>query len=117
MKFLADENLPASSVKILRQAGLDIASIGEDNPSVKDEEVIDISNKENRIIITFDSDYGELVFHQGHKITAGVIFLRLGDFLPEEPAKLLLDMLKENEIEFEGLFTVIERDNIRQKLI
>jgi predicted nuclease of predicted toxin-antitoxin system len=54
MKFLADENFPAASVKVLRLAGLDIVLIGEDNPSVTDKEIIGIANKENRIIITFD---------------------------------------------------------------
>jgi predicted nuclease of predicted toxin-antitoxin system len=117
MKFLADENVPALSVKVLRLAGLDIVSIGEDNPSVTDEEAIGIANEENRIISTFDSDYGELVFHQVRKITAGVIYLRLGVFQPEEPAVILLYLLKETEIAFERLFTVIERDNIRQKAI
>jgi hypothetical protein len=51
------------------------------------------------------------------KVITGIIYLRLGDFIPKEPAKLLMELLKEKEIAFEGLFTVIERDNIRQKII
>jgi predicted nuclease of predicted toxin-antitoxin system len=34
---------------------------------ISDEEVIELSIRQNRIIITFDSDYGELVFKHGYK--------------------------------------------------
>jgi hypothetical protein len=43
LKFLANENVPISSVKALRIGGFDIKSIGMDNPSISDEEVMNIA--------------------------------------------------------------------------
>lgn len=57
MKFLANENFPRASFRILRAEGLDIEHIGETNPSVSDEEVMKMALQEERIIITFDNDY------------------------------------------------------------
>jgi len=40
MLFLANENFPLLSVRILRDIGLNIASIMEDSPRIKDPEVL-----------------------------------------------------------------------------
>jgi predicted nuclease of predicted toxin-antitoxin system len=46
----------------LEKAGYDIIYVGLDFTGIHDNEVIDISIKEERTIITFDRDYGELIF-------------------------------------------------------
>jgi len=84
MKLLADENFPFSSFKFLENLEYDIIHIGKDFPSITDREVMEFSMNENRIIITFDSDYGELVFKYGYQ-SIGVIYLRLKDFKPQYP--------------------------------
>ncbi len=61
MKLLANENFPKASVLLLRSLGYDITSIGEDNPSISDQSVMEIATAEERIILTFDRDYGELI--------------------------------------------------------
>ena len=50
MHFLANENFPFFSVKILRDSGLDIASITEDSLGIKDTEVLAKAVQEDRII-------------------------------------------------------------------
>jgi predicted nuclease of predicted toxin-antitoxin system len=47
MKFLADENLPLSTVKSLKDRGTDIISIRNYGSGLKDEEAIRIAAKEN----------------------------------------------------------------------
>ncbi|WP_230981277.1 DUF5615 family PIN-like protein [Echinicola salinicaeni] len=71
MKFLANENVPFSIITYLKSAGFDIKAIGIDDPSITDKQVIDIAIDENRTIITYDSDYGELIFKHGYKPEAG----------------------------------------------
>ena len=56
MKFLANENIPISSVTYLKSHGFNITAIGLDNPSISDEQVMKIAIDEERIIITYDSD-------------------------------------------------------------
>ena len=50
--FLANENIPLKSIKILRKNGYDVKAIIEEFPGVSDEEVLRIAKKENRIILT-----------------------------------------------------------------
>jgi Domain of unknown function (DUF5615) len=40
MRFLANENFPLQSVRLLRQADLEVASITEDSPGIEDAEVL-----------------------------------------------------------------------------
>jgi predicted nuclease of predicted toxin-antitoxin system len=60
MWFLANENFPLPSVRLLRQAGYDVASITEDSPGIEDSEVLTRAANEQQVVITFDRDYGEL---------------------------------------------------------
>ncbi len=56
MRFLANENIPNASYKYLKNKGWDIEHIGETNMGITDEEVMEFAIREDRIIITFDSD-------------------------------------------------------------
>ena len=62
MKFLANENFPFPSIKFLREKGFEVISISEELSGVSDEEVLQKASLENLIILTFDRDYGELIF-------------------------------------------------------
>lgn len=114
MKFLANENIPSASIRQLRDEGFDVVSIGENFPTIKDEAVILFASMENRIIITFDRDYGELIFKHKLSNSAGVIYLRLQNFQPDEPARILVNLFK-SEMTFEGFFTVVSETDIRQR--
>lgn len=58
--FLANENFPGPSIKLPRENGLKVKSIQEEFPEISDESVMNIATEMNLIILTFDSDYGEL---------------------------------------------------------
>lgn len=115
MLFLANENFPLPSVRLLREGGYDVASITEDSPGIKDTEVLARAVDEQRIILTFDSDYGELIYRFRLPSPTGVIYLRFRPHTPQEPATLLLNLLQIEELQFEERFTVMERDRIRQR--
>lgn len=115
-RFLANESIPLATVFRLRKEGFDIASVGLDAPSITDGEVIQIAINENRTIITFDRDYGELIYKYGFRPPAGVIYLRMQSYQPEEPAELLLKLLNNPNLEFNGFFTVAdERSSDNEK--
>lgn len=123
MKFLADENFPRTSYLRIKQAGFDILSVGKDYAGITDESVMRIAIEEGRVILTFDSDFGRLIFEYNHKPESGVVYFRLVDFSLEEPADLLLQLAEEANVLFEGYLTVIDRDaetgqyKIRQRRI
>lgn len=73
--ILADENIDTHFVSILRLNNIEVSHIKEDNVGVSDEEVIQLSKKPARIILTEDKDFGEWVYaHNEQDIS--VILLR-----------------------------------------
>lgn len=115
MKLLANENFLAKSILYLRSKGFDISSIGMDWPCSKDEEVMHIAMEENRTILTFDRDYGELIFKLNYKPRCGVIYLRLNEYKAEEPARLIELLINTGEYDFHNALTVVDKNAIRQR--
>ncbi len=115
MKLLANENFPLLSVNVLRELGYDIKAIGEDDQSILDKQVLEIAVKEKRLILTFDKDYGELIFRYGLKPPAGVIFLRLDKYTPEKPGKIIHKLLSDKTLKTEKKLTVYDGKTIRQR--
>ena len=116
MKFLANENIPLTSVYYLKSLNYDIKAIGLDQAGITDQEVMKIAIEEVRTIITYDSDYGELIFKFGYRPEAGVIFIR---FQPEQPldtGKLVEKLVGESRIQFNRALTVVDSNSIRQKI-
>ena len=116
MLLLADENFPYSSFNYLKEQGYDIKHIGELDMGINDEEVIQLSIDEGRVITTFDSDFGELIFKHSLK-AIGVIYFRWKEFKPREPCEYLHELLQEGALKFEGYLTVIDHRQIRQRKI
>ncbi|MBP0003747.1 MAG: DUF5615 family PIN-like protein [Cyanobacteria bacterium SBC] len=73
MQFLANENCPLPSVRTIRRAGYNIASVTEDSPGIDDRAVLTRAANEKRIILTFDRDYGELIYRLRLPSPKGVI--------------------------------------------
>ena len=73
--IIADENLDARIIKILRDHDYLIFSISEELHGISDFEIIDLAKKIDSIILTEDKDFGECVFSHKEK-NISVIFLR-----------------------------------------
>jgi predicted nuclease of predicted toxin-antitoxin system len=71
MRVLADENFPPPAVAALRKAGWDVFSILEECPGVSDDDVATLCEEQWRILLTFDKDFGELIFPAGCPPEAG----------------------------------------------
>jgi predicted nuclease of predicted toxin-antitoxin system len=115
MKLLANENFPLTSILYLRSKGFDINSIGIDNPSIRDKQVMSIATKEERIILTFDRDYGELIFKYNYKPKKGVIYLRLDKYRADEPGKKIEELITKKEFQFDNALTVLDNKGVRQR--
>jgi predicted nuclease of predicted toxin-antitoxin system len=115
VKLLANENFPLLSVLFLRGLGYDIISIGEEYPGISDEYVMDLAATEQRVILTFDKDYGELIYKYNYKPEKGVIYLRLEKYEPDEPGAIVHRLFHEYKIETERTLTVFDGLMIRQR--
>ena len=109
MRFLVDECTGKRLAKLLEKESHDVLFVGDVMPSASDDEVIRRAEKENRILITDDRDFGELVFRLG-KPTKGVILLRTG-VNPEKRLKALVKLLRNYEIA--ERFVVLKEDSVR----
>ncbi len=115
MKFLANENFPADSTLYLRSKGFDIKAVGSDFSGISDSEVVELAEKEQRIILTFDRDYGELIFKFGNKPNRGVIYLRLTNYESDEPGKIIEKIISIEGFDPVRKLTVFNGETLRQK--
>ncbi len=113
MKFLLDQDVYAVTARFLSHAGYDIilaAEIGLSRAS--DEEILKISQEQNRILITRDRDYGNLVFVK--LLGSGVIYLRiLVNNVNAVHQELLKVLQSYSEEELSKAFVVIESNGHR----
>jgi predicted nuclease of predicted toxin-antitoxin system len=112
MRVLADENFPRPALVLLRRAGWDVFSIAEKCPGVTDEEVAHLCAGEERILLTFDKDFGELIFRRGMPAGSGVVLFRMTPESPEEAAEVLMAAVATHP-DLCGSFCVVTRDRIR----
>ena len=74
--FLANENFPKPSIALLRDNGIEVKSIQEEFQGISDDIVISVAIELNLIILTFDSDYGELIFKHSRDNPPAVVYFR-----------------------------------------
>jgi predicted nuclease of predicted toxin-antitoxin system len=114
MRLLANENFPRASVQFLIDEGHDVEAIGISFFGISDEEVILHANQTRRLIITFDKDYGELIFNKGLIPEDGVLLCRMKAYEPSEPGRLINELLKK-DIELKRCLTIFHGQMLRQK--
>lgn len=115
MKYLANENFPLASVRLLRNAGYDVIAVAEEMAGEKDSVVLSRAAKEKLIILTFDRDYGDLIYKSRMPVPLGVVYFRFDPATPSEPYEHMLTLLKIEGLVLEGKFTVTNRQQTRQR--
>ena len=108
MKFLIDQDVYTLTIRFLKNAGYDIVLVAERGlTQAADEEILATAQRENRILIARDSDYGNLVFVK--HLEKGVIYLRIPPAKIEHVHEELLFVLQTYPTEeLEHAFIVVE---------
>ena len=76
-RFLLDENAESRIGRALQALGHDVKTIARDYPaSLPDRQILALAVAEDRILVTNDRDFGDLIFRQGQS-HRGVIYVRL----------------------------------------
>jgi len=112
MNLVADEGVDAPIVRLLRENGIAVYYIAEENPSIKDSQVIQIAVDQHAVLITQDKDFGELVYRlkQTHK---GVILLRLTGLTPTQKADTTLSIIFRFGDELIDAFAVVTEQAVK----
>lgn len=111
-KFLVDECLGVILARWLKKKGYDIIAVVEAMPGADDHEVLSKSLVEQRILVTLDSDFGEIIFKK-NVLHAGIIFLRLEDEQPSNQINVMEKVLKNYLDDLVENFTVATEETIR----
>jgi predicted nuclease of predicted toxin-antitoxin system len=112
VRFVADESCDFTVVRALRAAGHDVAAVAEISPRADDEQVLALAWTEQRILLTEDKDFGQLV-HAGQPATAGVLLLR---FRPRQRSGLVravMDLVERRGTDLAGRFVVVRPGRVR----
>ena len=112
MRLLANENFPGEAVEALRSRGHDVAWVRTDSPGSPDLDVLGRAIDENRLLITFDKDFGELAFRARPSVAAGIVLFRLSPQSPSYVARLAVRVL-EGRSDWAGHFSVVEEARVR----
>lgn len=115
MKLLANENIPLGTVYRLRAFGHDVLSITEASRGITDTEVLAIAHSQQRVLLTFDRDYGELIYVKRLPIPAGLVYLRFIPTSPDESADLMNALLNDPNNLVPGGFVVLDREGYRRR--
>ena len=70
------------------------------------------AQSETRVLITFDKDFGELVFRRGKAASRGIVLFRLRKLSPDFVARRVAQIL-ESTAEWEGHYAVVDEHSIR----
>lgn len=113
-RLLADENIPAKAIEALRVAGLDLLSVREHAPGITDEDVLRLAVEQCRILVTFDRDFGELIFGQGRTPPPSVIFFRIFPSDSREVSDTVLSLLVDPE-SIDSSMVIVSRQGVRRR--
>lgn len=108
--LLADENFPGPVIRGLAAAGHDVMSVALFFPGIDDLAVLDLACRTGRRLLTFDVDFGELVFSRGAPAPAAILYFRLHPVVIEEVLQLALRAVSETP---DGYFAVVSREGTR----
>jgi predicted nuclease of predicted toxin-antitoxin system len=117
MRFLLDNDVFGLTAKFLRAEGHNIVTVAEiGKAAAPDTELLTLAVEQQRIFVTRDRDFGNLVFIRGHK--GGVIYLRIQPVSTDAVhAELQMVLNAYTEAELLHSFVVVEPQRFRIRRI
>lgn len=89
-----------------------VVAIAEVAPGATDEQVLDRALNEKRLLITEDSDFGELVYGRGLS-SAGVMLVRFPSHVRRAKAATVVEAVAKLGLRLQASFVVVESGRVR----
>ena len=115
LQFLLDADMPRSSAKVIRTIGFEVEDVRDIGMrAAKDVEIIEYALKNKMIIVTKDTDFGEVLRYPDHP---GAIIFRLPySFTSKELNERLVNFFKSvKEDEILDAITIVELSRYRKR--
>lgn len=106
VRLLADENVHAQVVRSLRSRGWEVEFIAETSAGASDAQILARTDISEFVLITYDSDFGELIFKHAMPRPDLLIYSRLGRAEPRYVADRIIDIL-ENSPESGNCYVIL----------
>jgi predicted nuclease of predicted toxin-antitoxin system len=106
VRFLADESCDARVVEALRRAGHDVLAVAESAAGAGDPDILAWSRRDQRILVTEDRDFGQLIFASGLPAGSGVLFLRCPEKARAALPEVIASLVERRGAELPGGFAV-----------
>jgi predicted nuclease of predicted toxin-antitoxin system len=110
--LLLDENVPRSTGTLLAQAGHEVAHVADTEPAASDRRVLAMARDAGRMLVTFDADFGDLIYQQGEVPPDAILFLRQHPIDSIAAASAVLLALS---TPIAGQFVVCTREGLRHR--
>jgi hypothetical protein len=114
MRFLANENFPGAAVQVLEAAGHDVVWVRMAAPGTADLDVLAWAAREERILLTFDKDFGDLARAATLPPACGVVLLRVPMPRPAAVGQRIAGLITART-DWAGHFSVIEPGRVRMR--
>jgi len=112
-RFLADENFPAKVAAWLHEQGHDVMHVAVTHQGAEDANLLELARQQDRVFLTFDRDFGELVFRKRHRPARGIVLFRLGRLSPTA-RRIVIRSFFESDPDLSGYFIVVSPGEFRQ---
>lgn len=114
MRWLVDECIGAGVVAHLRKTEHDVVYVAEVARRTTDREIVNWAQQENRLVLTEDKDFGELVVRWNWRVP-GVVLMRISpEKRSERWPRLEAAIARFGDALF-GRFTVVEENRFRTR--
>jgi len=112
LKFLVDSSTGKHVFDFLLEKDFDVKYVSYIMPGNNDEDILKLAEKEKRILITNDKDFGKLVYKLKQP-AYGIILLRLLDETKKNKIKIIKYVLENFSHKLEKKFIVAKERQIR----
>ena len=116
MRIVADESVDGPVVRALRSEGHGVDYVAELEAGISDPEVLALAHTSGAVLLTADSDFGELVYRQ-RRAHAGVLLFRLAGLSEAEKVERVLSAVAEHGSELAGAFSVLSPRALRIRAV
>jgi len=111
LKLLLDTCVWGGAVESLSALGHDVFWSGNINPDPGDTEILSKALLEQRILVTLDKDFGELVFLHGHKHAGMIRLVEVPSLLQAQVISMLI--CDYGELLASGAIITLKNDKVR----
>jgi predicted nuclease of predicted toxin-antitoxin system len=112
LKLLVDVGVGKAVEDWLQSVGYDIRSVRDLGPRTSDDDILTLAVTEQRLVVTMDKDFGELVYHSGQP-HAGVLLLRLESAPSDEKVRVVTEIFTNFAGQMTGRFSVYRAGRLR----